>query len=105
MVRDKIPCHISMTGEKYPLILLGREKHCESKLFCSRTRHIDPTRFVAQTSRPGVQRANYSATASPSNIRVTNSVFTCRLDILVIKRARGNFPFGMSTVWDICTLE
>ena len=29
MVRDKIPCHISMTGEKYPLILLGREKHCE----------------------------------------------------------------------------
>lgn len=74
-------------------------------MFYSRTQHINPARFGAQTSRPGVQRANYSATASSSNMRVTNYVFTCRLDILVSKRAMGNFLFGMSSVWDIRILE
>ena len=39
--------------------LLGRERHCESKVSFPRTHHHDPARARTRTSRSGDQRANH----------------------------------------------
>ena len=46
---------------QYPFILLGGEKHCESKLKCLAQEHnaVTPARARTQTARSGVQRANH----------------------------------------------
>ena len=42
---------ILLEGEgQYPFRLLGKEKHCESKVSCQGTQHIDPARSGNQAS-------------------------------------------------------
>ena len=47
---------VSLTVCRYPFILLGGERHCESKLSCPRTQHNGYARARTRTSRSGIQR-------------------------------------------------
>ena len=60
---------------RYPFILLGGERHCESQLSCPRTQHSVP-----ETARSGNERTNHEATApSPPSVQKAK-VFNPRLD-------------------------
>ena len=50
---------VSLTVCWYPLIHLGGERHCESKVSFPRTQHNDPARARTRTSRSGIQSANH----------------------------------------------
>ena len=49
------------------LIHLGGERHCESKVSCTRTQHntMSAARAQTRTARSGVERTNHKATAPP----------------------------------------
>ena len=55
---DASPSQVT-TVHQYPFILLGGERHCESKMSCPRTQHSAPARARTRTSRSGVQRPNH----------------------------------------------
>ena len=48
---------VSLTNFCYPFILLGGDRHCKSKVFCTRTQHIDwnpdPLTLSPAQARPG----------------------------------------------------
>ena len=48
-----------------PIYTPGWSGHCRSKLFFTRTQHIDSARFWTQTSGPGVHRTDQQPTATP----------------------------------------
>ena len=47
----------------YPFILLGGERHCESKVSCPRAQHMSPARARPRTARSGDECINHEATA------------------------------------------
>ena len=52
-------CQVSLTNRGCPVILLGRERHCETKLSCPRTQHNDPARVGTQTSQSTIQSTSH----------------------------------------------
>ena len=80
---------VSLTNFCYPFILLGGDRHCKSKVFCTRTQHIDwnpdlltlspaQARLQMQTSRPWLHLTNHKATMSPQEERVYAESFLIR---------------------------
>ena len=55
----------SLVFFQYKFLLLGGESHCENKVFCPRTEHIDLVRCQTRTSGPRVQHTDYWVTLSP----------------------------------------
>ena len=68
------PCILSGFPDscRYPFILLGGERHCESKVSCPRTQHNRLARARTRTFRSGVRRTYHWATASPTNKSAEN---------------------------------
>ena len=48
-----------LTINHHLFILLGKERYCESELFCPGSQHNDPARFWMRTSTTGVQCTNH----------------------------------------------
>ena len=82
---------VSPTNFCNPFILLGGERHRESKVFCTRTQHIwleprplDPESSTGQamlqmqTSWPWVHLTNHKTTMSPQEERVYAESFLIR---------------------------
>ena len=46
------------------IILQGRGKYCENKVFCPKTKHINQFKSPIRTSPPGIQCTDYEAIAS-----------------------------------------
>ena len=57
----------SLTICQYPLILPARKRHSENKVFCSRTKHINLTRF-----KPGPFKMQSNAPCIRSQHRTSN---------------------------------
>ena len=55
----------SLVFFQYKFLLLGGESHCENKVFCPRTEHIDLVSCQTRTSGPRVQHTDYWVTLSP----------------------------------------
>ena len=55
----------SLVFFQYSFLLLCGEEHCENKVFCPKTEHIDLVRCQTQTSGPKVQHTDYWVTLSP----------------------------------------
>ena len=53
-VWDASPSQVSLTVFWYPFILLGGERHCESKVSCPRTQH----KWPGQGSNPDLSIRN-----------------------------------------------
>ena len=85
-----LPFHqVPLTNFWYPFILLGGEGYCKSKVFCTRTQHIDwnpdlltlspaQARLQMQTSWPCVHLTNHKTTMSPQEERVYAESFLIR---------------------------
>ena len=80
---------VSLTNFCYPFILLGGDRHCKSKVFCTRTQHIDwnpdlltlspaQARLQMQTSWLCVHLTNHKTTMSPQEERVYAESFLIR---------------------------
>ena len=80
---------VSLTNFCYPFILLGGDRHCKSKVFCTRTQHIDwnpdlltlspaQARLQMQTSWPCIHLTNHKTTMSPQEERVYAESFLIR---------------------------
>ena len=91
---------VSLTNFCYPFILLGGDRHCKSKVFCTRTQHIDwnpdlltlspaQARLQMQTSWPWVHLTNHKNTMSPQEGRVYDESFVIR-NKLIIKPKRNS---------------
>ena len=72
--------YVQYQGRQYPVIHMGEERHCESKVFCSRTQHND----AGQGSNPDLSirrraHTNHEATMPPSEQynAVNNTVCNC----------------------------
>ena len=55
----------SLVFFQYSFLLLCGEEHCENKVFCPKTEHIDLVRCQTQTSGPKVQHTDYWVALSP----------------------------------------
>ena len=80
---------VSLTNFCYPFILLGGDRHCKSKVFCTRTQHIDwnpdlltlspaQARLQMQTSWLWVHLTTHKTTMSPQEGRVYAESFLIR---------------------------
>ena len=65
----------SLTNFCYPFMLLGGERHCERKVYCTRTEDIDPARLKLQTPWPWVHLTNHKATMFPQEGRFNAEFF------------------------------
>ena len=64
----------SLTIHQYPFILLGGERHGESKVSCPRTKHIDSARSWTQTSGTRVQYTDHKVTVCLPLLLVNGNV-------------------------------
>ena len=80
---------VSLTNFCYPFILLGGDRHCKSKVFCTRTQHIDwnpdlltlspaQARLQMQTSWLWVHLTTHKTTMSPQEGKVYAESFLIR---------------------------
>ena len=65
---------VSLTNFCYPFILLGGDRHCRSKVFCTRTQHIDWNHLT-----------NHKTTMSPQEETVYADSFLIRNKFYYIK--------------------
>ena len=87
---SSLPFHqVPLTNFWYPFILLGGEGYCKSKVFCTRTQHIDwnpdlltlspaQARLQMQTSWLWVHLTTHKTTMSPQEGRVYAESFLIR---------------------------
>ena len=101
---------VSLTNFCYPFILLGGDRHCKSKVFCTRTQHIDwnPDLFILspaqarlqmQTSRPWVHLTNHKNTMSPQEGRVYDESFVIRNKLIITPKKNSLIWFLNRDYW------
>ena len=70
------------------ITLLGGGRHCDSKVFCSRTQHNDEAGARTRATRCGVQSNNYQAATFPTKI-VKDISDENEIGVLCMKRFFG----------------
>ena len=101
---------VSLTDFCYQFILLGGDRHCKSKVFCTRTQHIDwnPDLFILspaqarlqmQTSRPWVHLTNHKNTMSPQEGRVYDESFVIRNKLIITPKKDSLIWFLNRDYW------
>ena len=65
-------CQVTLTVNRYPFILLGGERHCDSiKCLVQEHNTVTPARAPTQTARSGDKQANYSRTSINGHLSIT----------------------------------
>ena len=101
---------VSLTNFCYPFILLGGDRHCKSKVFCTRTQHIDwnpdlltlspaQARLQMQTSWPWVHLTNHKNTMSPQEGRVYAESFLIRNKLITTPKKNSLIWFLNRDYW------
>ena len=101
---------VSLTNFCYPFILLGGDRHCKSKVFCTRTQHIDwnphllilspaQARLQMQTSWPWFHLTNHKTTMSPQEGRVYAESFLIRNKLITTPKKNSLIWFLNRDYW------
>ena len=101
---------VSLTNFCYPFILLGGDRHCKSKVFCTRTQHIDwnpdlltlspaQARLQMQTSWPWVHLTNHKNTMSLQEGRVYAESFLIRNKLITTPKKNSLIWFLNRDYW------